>query len=131
MDVCNKGDIYRFLYLPYCLCSLHIRDSRTHELASCLFQSLNLLDCCLYISSISICHGLDRDRGIASNLYFTYGNLCCFSAGHTFGKCNLWPNTVSKLSVQILTYLNKVCSVLSSHPFLVFGSNLAICTECS
>ena len=42
-----------------------------------------------------------------------------------FGKRNLWPNTASKLAVQILTYTKGYASVLSSHLFLVFGSNLA------
>ena len=41
------------------------------------------------------------------------------------GKRNLWPNTASKLAVQILTYTKGYASVLSSQLFLVFGSNLA------
>src|SRR3989338_7800161 len=40
-------------------------------------------------------------------------------------KRNLWPNTASKLAVQILTYTKGYASVLSSQLFLVFGSNLA------
>jgi len=42
-----------------------------------------------------------------------------------FDKRNLWPNTVSKLTVQILTYIKEYASVLSSQFFLAFGSNLA------
>src|SRR3989338_8257252 len=42
-----------------------------------------------------------------------------------FGKRNLWPNTASKLAVQILTYTKGYASVLSSQLFLAFSSNLA------
>ena len=46
-----------------------------------------------------------------------------------FCKRNLWPNTASKLAVQILTYTKGYASVLSSHLFLVFGLPVRICTQ--
>src|SRR3972149_8571572 len=109
MDVCIKGDIDSLLNLAYSLCRLHIRDSHTHNFTTCPFQCLYLIHRCLYISSISICHGLDRDRGIASNLYATNGNLSCFSAGHTFGKCNLRSEEHTS---ELQSQSNLVCRLL-------------------
>src|SRR3972149_11178888 len=44
---------------------------------------------------------------------------------HFLTNARFEPNTASNLAVQILTYTKGYASVLSSHLFLVFGSNLA------
>ena len=82
VNIRHQRNVNLFLNLTKRLCGLHRRNRTPDDLASCLFQSENLVDRSPYIFRLRICHGLDGNWIAASDLYISNLNYFRLSSQH-------------------------------------------------
>ena len=85
MYVRNKWNMNLFFDLLKCFCSFHVRNGTADDLTSCTLQLQNLCHSRFHVLCLRICHGLNRNRMIASNDHITNSYFSCrFSLCHFF-----------------------------------------------